>query len=117
LVCRKKFGVDSLLIYLAAMVACAPATTNEYLAIPAAFAAVHPNPFAIGYYLVGALQLTLSTSGLNLLQSPAGTTLNFLDLAIIILTFALAWLLGKTFFKNLFRRCQDELRLQFKRDR
>ncbi len=116
-VCRQKAGVNSLLIYLAAMVAFAPATTNEYLAIPATFAAVYPNPFALGYYLVGALQLTLSTSGLNLLHTPAGSTINFLDLAIISLTLALAWLFGKTFFANLLRRGWDELRRQFQRDR
>lgn len=104
-VCRKRGGLETLLIYLAAMVACAPATTNEYLAIPASFAAVELNPFSIGYFLVGALQLALATSTLNLLDSPAGFTYNFLDLAIITLTFALVWALVKPHFAGIRRNC------------
>jgi hypothetical protein len=100
-VCRKRSSLESLLIYLAAMVTCAPATTNEYLAIPASFAAVELNPFSIGYFLVGTLQLSLATSALNLLNSPAGFTYNYLDLAIIALTFALAWALVKPHFSSI----------------
>jgi hypothetical protein len=95
--CRRRDGLGTLFIYLAAMVACAPATTNEYLAIPASFAAVELNPFSIGYLLIGGWQLMVATSGLNLLNSPAGTTYNYLDLCIIALTFALAWALLKPY--------------------
>jgi hypothetical protein len=104
--CRRRDGLNTLFIYLAAMVACAPATTNEYLAIPASFAAVELNPFAIIYLLVGGLQLTLATSGLNVLNSPAGTTYNYLDLCIIALTFALAWVLLKPHFPIIREKCR-----------
>jgi hypothetical protein len=104
--CRQRDGLRTLFIYLAAMVACAPATLNEYLAIPASYAAVFPNPFSIGYFLVGGLQLSLATSALNLLHSPAGTTYNYLDLAIITLTLALLWELARTHLPSFRKKCR-----------
>jgi len=95
--CKKMRGLDALLIYTAVMTACAPATANQYLAIPAAFAAVRLNPFSVAFFAIGAVQLCLSLSGFNLQHRTAANPFNCLDAAILCLVLALAWVAGKFF--------------------
>lgn len=111
---RKEGGLTTLFLYLAVLVAGSPAMANQYLAIPTAFAAVWLNPFTLAYLAAGFLQLVLSRNELNLMQFPLADTVNCYDLAIISLTFALAWFWGKSWLKKIYARCLDEWLCQSK---
>ena len=116
LLCRRRGALEAMFLYLAMMMTFAPATTNEYLVIPAPFAAICPNLFILGYYVFGSMQLMFSTCGLNLLKSPDGTSVNYLDLIILFLTLALVWHFGKPALRRALQWAREELQLQFKRD-
>ena len=85
---RQKSALETLLLYTCVMVATAPASINEYLAIPMSFVATHLNVFTILYTFVGSLHELVDYNGLQLYSiSPK----NFIDLAIYVLCLALAW--------------------------
>ena len=50
-ICRQKNTVEYLLLYTCVLVAAAPASVNEYLAIPGAFVATHLNPLTVRWVL------------------------------------------------------------------
>ena len=56
-ICRRKTTVEYLLVYTCVLVAVAPATLNEYLAIPGAFVAMHLNLPTILYTAAGTAHL------------------------------------------------------------
>jgi hypothetical protein len=113
-VCRARNGFESLLIYSGALVAFAPSTSNQYLAIPMALAAVFPSvPF--GCYMAASLvQLYGYVRGLH-----SGNTLTWGcdGLAILCLNAALAWLLWRPQWTQLFHRARREIAVQLGREK
>ncbi len=88
--CRRRTALDSLLIYLAVMVAAAPATMNQYLAIPSAFTSVFVNFSTVIYTLAAAFHLATDTNGLHLMGHVEGGSTR-LATAIYCLGFAVVW--------------------------
>jgi hypothetical protein len=86
--CRQKNTVEFLLFYTAVLVAAAPASINEYLAIPGAFVATHLNPFTILFTAVGTLHLLVDHNGFHLIGL-AHTI--FIDVAIYVFCLGLVW--------------------------
>jgi hypothetical protein len=85
---RQKSTLETALLYTCVLVATAPASINEYIAIPMAFVATHLNVFTILYTFVATLHELVDCNGLHL-SSLSAT--NFIDLAIDTLCLALAW--------------------------
>jgi hypothetical protein len=111
-ICRARNGFESLLIYSGALVAFAPSTTNQYLAIPIALAAVFPSvPFA-AYTVISVVHLCVDMRGLQLSHGPAWSCD---DEAILCLTGALAWLLWRPQAIQLLRAALREVAIQFGR--
>jgi hypothetical protein len=109
--CRTRNSFESLLIYSGVLVAFAPATTNQYLAIPVALAAVFPSvPFLI-YTAVSVFHLCADAT--NGPHPWAGLTGRYDDLAIYALCFALAWLFWRAKFIQLGRNIRREIEIQF----
>lgn len=63
---RKKPLTESLLLYSWLLVLCAPAVTNQYLAIAVPAISLYFNPFAIVYTGLGTALLVSDVSGLNI---------------------------------------------------
>jgi uncharacterized protein Usg len=105
---RGRNAFESLLIYTGVLVAFSPATTNQYLTIPVALAAVFWSvPFAL-YVLVTTYHLCVDFNGPHFL--PAGC---YYDEAIIALCLALGWLFWRKQFLQLFQGLRREIELQF----
>ncbi len=85
---RQKSTLETALLYTCVLVATAPASINEYLAIPMSFVATHLNVFTILYTIVGTLHELVDYNGLQLYRISGK---NFIDLAIYTLCLALAW--------------------------
>jgi hypothetical protein len=90
LLCRRRTGLDSILIYLAVMVAAAPATMNQYLAIPSAFTSVFVNFSTVIYTIAATFHVATDLNGPHLLGHLAGGSTR-LAMAIYCLNFAVAW--------------------------
>lgn len=112
-VCRPRNGFHSLLVYTGVMVAFAPATVNQYLAIPVALAAVFPSlPFLL-YTAFGTLQIISDTrNGPRFSSALHG---RYDDLAIYALVCALLWLYGRAHFLRLFQQVRREIEIQLGR--
>jgi hypothetical protein len=107
-ICRARNGFESLLIYTGVLVACAPVSANEYLAIPVALVAVFPSvPFAL-YTAVSLLHLSADVHGPHFL--PRAT---YLDLAVYALFCGLAWLIWRQVFLEWLRKVRQEIAIQF----
>lgn len=85
---RQKSTIETMLLYTCVMVAPAPASINEYLAIPLCFVATHLNLFTILYTFFGSLHELVDYNGLHLTQISGK---NCIDLAIYMLCLALVW--------------------------
>jgi hypothetical protein len=85
---RKKNTMEFLLFYTCVMVAFAPSSVNEYLAIPGAFVAAHLNLLTILYTVVGTCHMLVSVNGLHL-STHFG--LSYIDIAIFLLCLGLIW--------------------------
>ncbi|MGO8763859.1 MAG: hypothetical protein ACLQSR_01840 [Limisphaerales bacterium] len=131
-ICRRKTTVEYLLVYTCVLVAVAPATLNEYLAIPGAFVAMHLNLPTILYTAAGTAHLLVTPNGP--LGSPPfdvkgfGATylppvhlsdwfgFSFDDVAIYLLCLSLIWVTwGQTlvgWFKRFLEWCIAEWKNQ-----
>jgi hypothetical protein len=107
-ICRKKNAVESLLIYTAVLVAASPATTNQYFAIPVAFAAVFINFFTIAYTIAATYHLCVDFNGLHLQGNPT----YYGDLGIYILSFAIVWIFWRQNILSFIQKCREEIRIQ-----
>jgi hypothetical protein len=106
-VCRSRNSFESVLIYSGLLVAAAPATTNQYLAIPVALMAVFPSlPFAV-YTAVSVVHILADVH--NGPRVWAGFTGRYDDLAIYALCVAMAWLLWRSRFRELFAAAWREI--------
>jgi hypothetical protein len=107
-ICRKKTAVESLLIYTAVLVATSPATTNQYFAIPVAFAAVYINLFTIGFTIASTYHLCVDLNGLHLQKTPT----YYGDLGIYALSFAIVWIFWRQNILSFIQKCREEIRIQ-----
>jgi hypothetical protein len=107
-ICRARNGFESLLIYTGVLVACAPVSTNEYLAIPIALTAVFPSALFALYSAISLLHLSADVNGPHFLK--AGL---YIDLAIYVLACALAWLFWRPLFLEWLRKVRQQLAIQF----
>lgn len=89
---RQKSTLETMFFYLGVMVATAPASINEYLAIPLCFVATNLNVFTILYTFFGSLHLLVDYNGLQLKH--LGTTY-CLDMGVYSLFLALVWVTWK----------------------
>ena len=131
---RKKNTVEFLLLYTCVLVAAAPASVNEYLAIPGAFVATHLNLLTILFTAAGTAHLLVAVNG------PLGSTsftvkgfgaaylpgnglhltglfgLSFIDIAIYLLCLALIWVTWRqiivAWLKQLLEWCVSEVKNQ-----
>ncbi len=109
-VCRTRNAFESLLIYTGVLVAFSPATSNEYLAIPVALAAVFwSTPFAV-YTLITTYHLCVDVNGPHLLGRGC-----YYDLAIDALCLSLFWLFWRKQFLQLFQSAVREVEIQLGR--
>ena len=107
---RQKNTVEFLLLYTCVLVAAAPASVNEYLAIPGAFVATHLNPLTALYTFAGTVHLLVTVNGpfgsapfyvqgfgaayiptVNSLHLTSLFGLAFNDVAIYLLCLSLIW--------------------------
>jgi len=108
--CRTKSAFESLLIYTGVLVAFSPATSNQYLAIPAALAAVFMNvPFGL-YFLVATYHLCADVNGPHFVRFGC-----YNDLAVIVLCFALSWLFWRNQYLQFFKSIHEEIGFQLGR--
>ncbi len=110
---RRKPALESLLLYTCILVAAAPATTNQYLAIPSAFTSVFVNFFTVAYTVIATYQVSTAVGGPHLLQPLLG---NVEQQAIYALCFALIWVSWRENLLDLLRRCRKEINLQLGRE-
>ena len=85
---RRKPALESLLLYTCVLVATAPATTNQYFAIPSAFTSVFVNFFTVAYTIVATFHVAVDVNGPHLLKSLLDRADDF---AICVLCLALVW--------------------------
>jgi hypothetical protein len=100
ILCRRRTGLESLLIYTAVMVATAPATMNQYLAIPSAFTSVFVNAFTVPYTLIATFHVASDMNGPHLWGQIPGIALNS-RLAIYCLLGAVIWTVWHDFWLRL----------------
>jgi len=110
--CRPRNGFESLLLYTGVLVAASPATTNQYLAIPAALMSVFPSLLFLGYAALATFQLCADGNGLHLLKHWHG---RYDDLAIYGLVCALLWLFWRRQIVLALQFFGQEINLQFAR--
>jgi hypothetical protein len=109
-ICRTRNGFESLLIYSGVLVAFSPSTTNQYLAIPVALAAVFPSVLFGLYTAVSTFHLcSEGRNGPRLWESLHG---RYDDFAIYTLCCALVWLLWRPQILRLFQSIQREIEIQ-----
>lgn len=109
-VCRRRKALASLLIYTGVLVAFSPATTNQYLAIPVALAAVYPSiPF---FLYTGIATLHICVDATNGPRFWHGFRGYYEDMAIYALCCALAWLLWRPIFLQLLEKFRREIQIQ-----
>ena len=109
-ICRTRNSFDSLLIYTGVLVAFSPFSTNQYLAIPISLASVFPSVLFFIYTATSTFHLCADVR--NGPRMWAGLEGRYDDLAIYALCFALAWLLWKPQFLQLFQKIRHEIRVQ-----
>jgi len=109
-ICRQKNSFESLLIYTGVLVAFSPSTTNQYLAIPVAMAAVFPSvPFLV-YTAVSAFHICADVrNGPRIWPGLQG---RYDDLAIYALCLALMWLFLRPQFFRAFQWIRQEIQVQ-----
>jgi hypothetical protein len=109
--CKTRSSFESLLIYSGALVAFAPSTANQYLAIPVALAAVFPSPLFVLYIAISTFHLCMDDKNGPHLFWPDywGRYDNF---AIYTLCGALVWLLWRPQLLKLFQNIGREIKLQ-----
>jgi hypothetical protein len=92
---RRRDPVESLLLYLAALVAFSPTVANQSLAIPAATVAVFPNPLFAAFVAVASLHLLVDHQGLDLaaVQRVVPPELVGYTTQMVLLLAGLVWLL------------------------
>lgn len=108
---QKKNAIESLLLYTCLLVATAPATTNQYLAIPVAFVVTHLNLWTILYIVAATLHLATDYNGLGLSCISAwsgGDAIYMLDCWMI-------WDLWRRPIIGLFEKCVLEVENQLGR--
>jgi hypothetical protein len=108
---RRKPALESLLLYTCVLVATAPATTNQYLAIPIAFTAVFVNAFTMLYTAVATYHLSVDVNGPHFLP--------FIhqrcdDIVIYVLCLALVWVTWRDGLLNLLKTCRREINIQLR---
>lgn len=112
-VCKQKNAIESLLFYTCVVVATSPATANQYLAIPVAFAVTHVNPFTIMYTVTGMLHLLVDDDGLHLTGPFFGQFTGNSQTPIIMLCFGLIWAAWRENLIAWLRKSVSEARSQF----
>ncbi len=115
---RKKSTMEFLLFYTCVMVAFAPSSVNEYLAIPGAFVATHLNLLTILYTVAGTCHMLVSVNGLHLTNRIG---LSYIDIAIFLLCLGLIWTTWKqhiaAWSKYFLNWCISEVKNQFHPER
>jgi hypothetical protein len=106
LIHRRRPALESLLLYTCVLVATAPATTNQYLAIPIAFTAVFINAFTMLYTAVATYHLSVDVNGPHFLPY---IHQRCDDIAIYILCVALVWVTWREGLLNLLKICRREI--------
>jgi hypothetical protein len=110
---KQKKVVESLLFYTCVLVATAPATTNQYLAIPVPFTVTNVNPFTIMYTATGFFHLLIDYDGLHLTGPILGNLRANPDVPIFMLCFGLVWATWREFLIASLRSCISEVKSQF----
>jgi hypothetical protein len=108
---RRKPALESLLLYTCVLVATAPATTNQYLAIPVAFTAVFVNAFTMLYTAVATYHLSLDVNGPHFLPY---IHQRCDDIVIYVLCLALIWVTWRDGLLNLLKACRREINFQLR---
>jgi hypothetical protein len=103
---RRRPALESLLLYTCALVAAAPATANQYFAIPSAFTSVFVNIFSIDYTIVATGHLLTDADGLDLLKVPLRGTA---DMTVFALVLALVWVTWHRGLLDLLKQCRHEI--------
>ncbi|HXA45893.1 MAG TPA: hypothetical protein VNZ25_10330, partial [Candidatus Angelobacter sp.] len=87
-VCLKKDVMESLLFYVAVLVATSPAITIQYLAIPLVFIATRVNCVTVIYTILATVVLVVHPNGLRIsgIFQPM-----FPNIPIYVLALAVAW--------------------------
>lgn len=134
-ICRQKNTVEFLLFYTCVLVAAAPASVNEYLAIPGAFVATHLNLWMILFTGAGTAHLLVAPNGpfgtpaftvkgagaayfpsMTWLHNLFGST--FGDIAIYFLCLGLIWIMWRKNLIDVFRKilawCNSEIKNQLR---
>jgi hypothetical protein len=101
---RRKPGLESLLLYTCVLVATAPATANQYLAIPSAFTSVFVNFFTVVYTIIAAYHISVDVSGPHLINPQLG---HADDLAVYALCFALVWVMCRENLLSWLKKCRQ----------
>lgn len=116
-VSRGRNGLDSLLLYTVVMVAAAPATADQYLAIVIPFVVAYLNPFFMTYLVVGSWFFLVDRNELHIepLQLIFGINRDgYNQLLIILLVLGLVWMLWRPQFQALWGHTLHEIRTQFR---
>jgi hypothetical protein len=109
-VCRTRTVLESALIYLGLLLALAPNTYNQYLAIPMVLAAVYPSVFFAVYLVAGTVHLCASNDGLHWLSQPKG---GCVWLVADALCCALIWHLWRPQIRRGLEAMVKEFQIQF----
>ncbi|NOH02998.1 MAG: hypothetical protein HND47_14095 [Chloroflexi bacterium] len=112
---RKADGVETFLNYTCLLVAASPAITNQYLAIPASYTAVNPNPFSILYMIFGTMHLILDIDGLHMFAPPGFSAVfrqGFYFILIALLWASFIWRTWEAQIRLAGRKIADEIRQQ-----
>lgn len=110
---RKYSAFDSLLIYLTILVATAPSTANQYLAIVIPYISTSMNIFFILYTLIGTWHLLVDTYGLHWNYENYANQPMYYNILISLLFFGLIMNFLSEKIKNLIRALVKELKYQF----
>ena len=114
---RQKNGFDSLLLYTCLLVATAPATTNQYLAIVMPFIAVNLNLFTLCYTLAGSFYLLMDAAELsidtlrNLIRTPDIQSI-FYPLLVTLLCLGLIYSVWSKQLLSLLSKAIYEVKIQ-----
>jgi hypothetical protein len=106
---RRTPALESLLLYTCVLVVVAPATTNQYLAIPSIFTSVFVNFFTVVYNALATYHVLVDVDGLHLFQPQFGGSACW---AIYALCLALVWVIWRENLLDLLNRCRKEINLQ-----
>ena len=112
LVCRKKDGFQSLLLYTGVLVALAPTIASQYFAIPLALLAVNFNALSVLYTAILTGALAIGELGWLLKDSPPadrnGEIVSLFSWALYVLLWAVLWNFWREKFKAGFQWCVAE---------